>query len=259
MLEPAVRTADCPLGPDQYRYIATRGWWMGSFGTSTGLLLHLTEQWIRQWVPARPERDWLLDREVTGRVRWLTGSAEEAVDEGFDPAAGVPTGRFRAPHGDFYAGLDDLPGRPRPGNWHAPTSGFLDRLPRDPRALLSCLRADGPEGRTASQPFARAVGALRSGLVPADLRATLYAALTALPAVEVDGHATDCEGNPRLALVHDDGPTRTELIIDPANGAFAGERDTLRTASRLGLPAGTVVLCTSVTTRVVDTLGGLPH
>ena len=258
MLEPAVRTADCPLGPDQYRYIATRGWWMGSFGTSTGLLLHLTEQRIRQWVPARPEREWLLDREVTGRVRWLTGTAEEADDEGFDPAAGVPTGRFRAAHGDFYAGLDDLPARPRPGNWHVPTAAFLARLPRDPEALLCCLRADGPEGRTASQPFARAVGALRSGLVPADLRAALYAALTALPAVEIDQHATDCDGNPRFALVHDDGPTRTELIINPVDGAFAGERDILRTATRLGLPAGTVVLCTSVTNDVVDTLGGLP-
>ena len=129
LLEPAVRTADCPLGPDQYRYIATRGWWMGSFGTSTGLLLHLTEQWIRQWVPARPERDWLLDREVTGRVRWLTGSAEEADDEGFDPAAGVPTGRFRAPHGDFYAGLDDAA---RAAGVRAtgtpPTPAFLDLL-----------------------------------------------------------------------------------------------------------------------------------
>ena len=58
--------------------------------------------------------------------------------------------------------------------------------------------------------------------------------------------------------MHDDGPTRTELIINPADGTFAGERDTLRTASRLGLAAGTVVLCTSVTTRVVDTLGGVP-
>jgi hypothetical protein len=258
LLEPAVRTADCPLGPDQYRFIATRGWFMGSFGTPTRLLLHLTEQSIRQWVPARPERDWLLDREVTGRVRWLTGTAEEADDEGFDPAAGIPTGRFRAAHGDFYADLDELPARRRPGSWHAPTTSFLAHLPRDPRALLRCLRADGPEGRTASQPFVRAVGALRSGLVPADLRAALYAALMALPAVEIDEHATDCEGNPRLALVHDDGPTRTELIIDPVDGAFAGERDTLRTASRLGLAAGTVVLCTSVTTHVVDTLGGLP-
>jgi hypothetical protein len=258
LLEPAVRTADRPLGPDQYRYVATRGWWMGSFGTSAGMLLHLTEQRIRQWVPARPERDWLLDREVTGRVRWLTGSAEEADGEGFDLTDAVPTGRYRAAHGDFYAGLDDLAPRRRVGTWHAPTAEFLAGLPRDPTALLACLRADGPEGRTASQPFTRAVGALRTGLVPADLRAALYVALTELPAVKVDDHATDLDGNARIALVHDDGPTRTELLVDPDDGGFAGECDTLRTDSRLGLTAGTVVLCTTVTNRVVDTLGGLP-
>ena len=258
MLEPAVRTADCPLGPDQYRYIATRGWWMGSFGTSAGLLLHLTEQWIRQWVPARPERDWLLEREVTGRVQWLTGSAQEAEDEGFALADAVPTGRYRAAHGDFYAGLDGLAPRRRHGTWHVPTADFLARLPRDPDALLARLQADGPEGRAASQPFARAVGTLRSGLVPADLRATLYTALVQLPAVEVDPDATDLDGDVRTALVHDAGPTRTELFIHPDDGSFAGECDTLRTDSRLGLPAGTVVLFTTVTSRVVDILGDLP-
>jgi len=256
LLEPAVRTADYPLGPDQYRYIATRGWWMGSFGTSTGLLLHLTEQWIRQWVPARPERDWLLDREVTGRVRWLTGTAEEADDEGFDLLDAVPVGRYRAPHGDFYA-AQPAPRRPV-GTWHAPTADFLARLPRDPVALLARLQADGPEGRVAGQPFARAVGALRSGLVPADLRAALYAALVELPAVKLDENATDLDGNARLAFVHDDGPTRTELLVDPDDGSFAGECDTLRSDSRLGLTTGTVVLCTTSTSRVVDTLGGLP-
>jgi hypothetical protein len=258
LLEPAVRTADRPLGPDQYRYVATHGWWMGSFGTSTGMLLHLTEQWVRLWIPARPERDWLLDREVTGRVRWLTGSAREAAAEGFDLADAVPTGRYRAAYGDFYAVLDDLAPRCRPGTWHAPTPEFLARLPRDPPALLARLCADGPEGRAASQPFARAVGALRSGLVPADLRAAFYAALVTLPAVTVEENATDLDGNARVALVHDDGPTRTELLVDPADGGFAGECDTLRTASRLGLAAGTVVLSTGVVSTVVDTLGGLP-
>lgn len=259
MLEPAVPTADRPLGPDQYRFVATRGWWMGSFATSDGLLLHLTEQWVRQWIPARPERDWLLDRSVTGRVRWLTGSAADAADEGFDLADAVPTGRYRAAHGDFYAGLDDLGPRRRPGTWHAPTPEFLARLPRDPDELLHRLRADGPEGRTASQPFTRAVGALRSGLVPADLRAALYSALVTLPAVSVKDQVTDLDGGTRLALVHDDGPTRTELLVDPADGAFAGECDTLRTPSRLGLATGTVVLCTTVRSAVVDTLGGLPR
>ena len=257
MLEPAVRTADRPLGPDQYRYVATRGWWLGSFATSDGLLLHLTEQWVRQWIPARPERDWLLDRAVTGRVRWLTGSAAEAEAEGFDLADAVPTGHYRAAHGDFYAALDGP--RRRPGSWHAPTPEFLARLPRDPEALLARLRADGPEGRTASQPFARAVGALRSGLVPADLRAVLYGTLVTLPAVSVKDQVTDLDGNTRLALVHDDGPTRTELLIDPADGRFAGECDTLRTPSRLGLATGTVVLCTTVSDAVVEALGDLPR
>jgi hypothetical protein len=258
LLEPSVRTADRPLGPDQYRYVATRGWWMGSFGTSAGMLLHLTEQWIRQWIPARPERDWLLDREVTGRVRWLTGSAREAAAEGFDLADAVPTGRYRAAHGDYYAALDGLAPRRRPGSWHAPTTEFLAGLPRDPQALLTRLCADGPEGRAASQPFARAVGAMRSGLVPADLRAAFYAALVTLPAVSVDGCAKDLDSNARMAFVHDDGPTRTELFVDPADGGFAGERDTLRTRSRLGLAAGTVVLCTTVVSTVVDTIGGVP-
>jgi hypothetical protein len=258
LLEPDLRTVDRPLGPDQYRYVATRGWWLGSFCTSAGLLLHLTEQRIRQWVPARPERDWLLDREVTGRVRWLTGTAEEAEDEGFDLTDAVPTGRYRAAHGDFYAALDDRAPRRPIGTWHAPTADFLARLPRDPVALLAWLQADGPDGRVAGQPFARAVGALRSGLVPADLRAALYAALVELPAVKLDENATDLDGHARVAFVHDDGPTRTELLVDPADGTFAGECDILRSDSRLGLTAGTVVLCTTATSRVADTLGGLP-
>jgi hypothetical protein len=258
LLELAVRTTDRPLRPDQYRYLATRGWWMGSVNTREGLLLYLSEQRIREWVPARPEREWLLDREVTGRVQWLTGSAEEAADAGFDLAAAVPTGRYRAAHGDYYAELNDLAPRRRAGSWHAPTPEFLARLPRNPAALLARLRADGPEGRVAAQPFARAAGALRSGLVPADLRAALYMALTGLPAVHVDRHAADLEGNPRLALVHEAGPTRTELLVDPADGTFAGECDTVRGGSRLGLAPGTVVLCTAVTSGVVDGPGQAP-
>ena len=115
-----------------------------------------------------------------------------------------------------------------------------------------------PEGRTASQPFARAVGALRSGLVPADLRAAFYAALVALPAVSVDENAKDLDGNAahRVRARRRAHPHRADHR--PGGRRFAGERDTLRTASRLGLAAGTVVLCTSVVTTVVDTLGGLP-
>ena len=142
----------------------------------------------------------MLDREVTGRVRWLTGTAQEADDEGFDPAAGVPTGRFRATHGDFYAGAR------RPAR--AAADGHLarpDHRPSSPACRATrgpCSPGCAPTARRGAPPRSRSPGpsgALRSGLVPADLRAALYAALTALPAVSLDEHATDCDGQRRAS------------------------------------------------------------
>ena len=52
--------------------------------------------------------------------------------------------------------------------------------------------------------------------------------------------------------MHDVGRTRTELMIDPEHGQFAGERDTLRAESRCGLRAGTVISSTAVTVSVTD-------
>jgi hypothetical protein len=208
----------------------------------------------------------VLERELTGAQTWLTGSAEAAAAEGFDLRDVAPVGRFRAPHGEFDTSvetgedeLSDTPcarnGTPRRGNWQSPTVGFLHRLPRDPAALLERLREDNPGSWFG--PFAAAVTALRTTLVPAELRAAFYRALTALPgvslrdAVNVDGHAC-------LAIVHDIGRTRTELMVDPADGQFAGERDTLRSDSRCGLPAGTVISSTAVRTAVVDAVGERP-
>lgn len=168
----------------------------------------------------------------------------------------------RGPGGDFRVD-DDAPddisswaGSPTPdtrrrrGTWHAPTADFLAALPRDPAELLDRL-LDGPPSRFTT-PFSRAVDLLRSGAVPADLRAALYTALLHLPAVTVNPATSDPGGRPCLALVHDAGPTRTELFIDSAGGQFAGERDTLRKDSTLGIGAGTVISTTVVRTTVVD-------
>ena len=86
---------------------------------------HLVEHVLTQWVPARPERDWLLDHRVTGGVQWLSGSQRAAEAAGFDPCEGVPVGRFRAPYGDFHAEYEGRrPGR-RTVGWHTPTREFL--------------------------------------------------------------------------------------------------------------------------------------
>lgn len=257
---PAIEASDRPLRPDQYVLVRTHAWWLGSFGRHN----HLTEHLLHQWVPARPERDWLLVRELGGGRTWLTGSEQDARDEGFDPDDLGPVGRFRAPYGDFDSAADaagdpDLCA-PRPhsrrGSWQAPTTEFLAQLPRDPTALRGRLREDNP-GEWFS-PFTAAVTALRTCLVAADLRTALYWALAGLPAVTVAETVPDADGRDCLALIHDAGHTRTELLVDPADGQFAGERDTLRVDARCGLTAGTVISATAVTTTVVNALGELP-
>ena len=255
----AIEASDRPLRSDQYTYVETHAWWMGTFGRHT----HLTEHRVRQWIPARADREWLLERELTGAQRWLVGSAEEAADDGFDLRDVGPIGRFVARHGRFVlngehdeAELHCAPTPPRRGNWQAPTPGFFAELPRNPEQLRARL-CDENTGSWFG-PFAAAVNVLRTALVPAALRSAIYGALLGLPHVTRMDGVSDIDGRPCIAVVHDAGRTRTELLVTPEDGQFAGERDTLRMDSRFGLPAGTVISTTAVTTSTVDGLGELP-
>lgn len=255
MPDVAIEAFDRPLRPDQYTYVETHAWWMGTFRAHS----HLTEHLLRQWIPARNDREWVLDRELTGKQEWLIGSAEQAADEGFDLRDIAPVGRFRAAHGRFDAAEGGFcgPSRDVPrGNWQTPTREFFATLPREPEALHTRLAGENPGNWFG--PFTAGVTALRTCLVPADLRAPLYLALARLPGVTAAQHVADVDGRQCLALVHDAGRTRTELLVSPENGQFAGERDTLRTDSRCGLPAGTVISSTSVRTDVVDEPGASP-
>ena len=141
-----------------------------------------------------------------------------AREDGFNLRELVPTGRFRARHGEFDAtGTDPRAAhcataaarRAETGS-HRPVSSSSDC--RGIRHLAGRLCADNP-GSWFS-PFAAAVTALRTGLVPAELRGALYRALTGLPGVSARARA-NIDGQDCLALVHDAGRTRTELMIDP--------------------------------------------
>ncbi len=285
MLDPAIAVSDRPVATHQYRYVETHAWWLGTFGPHQ----HLSEHRLRQWIPARPECPWVLERELTGAQTWLVGSAEDAMADGFDLRDIAPVGRFSAPYGEFDTDLgtdlgSDLDGEfagdfttdfdtafhgtfhstlcapprpPRRGSWQSPTIEFIQRLPQEPEALLARLVEDNPGSWFG--PFAAAVTALRTTLVPAELRAVFYRALTALPDVTIDEDAVNVDGHSCVAIVHDAGRTRTELMIDTTDGQFAGERDTLRIDSRCGLRAGTVISTTAVVTAVVDAEGELPR
>jgi hypothetical protein len=260
MIDFAAVVTDEPVGSGQYRYIATHAWSMASFGTATRIYgAYLGEHLMREWVPVDPRQDWLLERENTDRRQWLVGSAEQAVADGFELRDGWPSGRWRAPYGDFYAADAHREPGPRPGWWQVPTPEFLVGLPRDPQRLHQRLSTDSRDDRPGyTGVLVYALDALRTGLVPADLRAALYRALLMLPGMTIVESAQNLDGVPAVALVHDDGTRRTEVFIDPANGHFIGERDTVTSNTDRGLKAGTVTKHTAVRTATADAIGGVP-
>lgn len=252
-----VQVIDEPIEPGQYRYLATRAWWMASFGSRRRSYAYLAEHLMREWIPADARDDWLLERENTGRRQWVLGTAEQAIADGFEVVDSWPTGRWRAPYGNYYARDQHSTTDAEPGWWQLPTADFLAGLPRDPERLLQRLKADGREDRPGyTGALVYALDALRTGLIPADLRAALYQALLKLPGMAAVDGATNLDGSAAVALVHNDGTLRTEAFIDPTNGHFIGERDTV--TGRGHLPSGTVTASTAVHRVTVDTVGARP-
>jgi hypothetical protein len=256
MIDSAATATDEPLGPDQYLYIATRAWWMATHSSPPHRYSYLAEVTSHIWVPSDQQKDWLMDRQLTGRRVWVQGSEEQAAQVGVQISEAWPTGRWRAPYGDFFAASAGQPS-PRVGSWQIPTPEFLAALPRDPRQLLNHLQADSPNDEPGyNGAFAYAADALRTGLVPADLRAALYRALLMLPTTKLTA-PTDAEKGQDISLSSDDGHSRTEIFITSANGQFAGERSTV-TRDTGDLKAGTVTQSTTVTITTVDSIGQMP-
>ena len=94
---------------------------------------------------------------------------------------------------------------------------------------------------------------LRTGLIPADLRAALYKAAALIPGVTVTDNQATLRGQTGVAIgrVEDVSHMRQDIIIDPLTGQLIGERSVL-TEGTGDIPAGTVAGWTTIRTRVVD-------
>ena len=79
----SIAATDRPLRSGQYVYVETHAWWL----TTHGPHQLLAEHRLRQWVPADAEREWVLEREITGAQEWLNGTAEvpRSCAERFNP------------------------------------------------------------------------------------------------------------------------------------------------------------------------------
>ncbi|MFB2581317.1 CU044_5270 family protein [Herbiconiux sp. P15] len=245
-----ISTSDPVVGPGQYLLIETVA--VNSSTTTDGnggFVSYLDRSHDELYVPYDRDGDWVWMRHARVPVQTFGPASEAFATEQqglFDDEL------LRAPGGTFYGGT--------------PTeiSGDYEALPRDPHQLLNAIYI-----KTLTQGQSRdgaALGwitdVLRSGTVPADLRAALYKAAAEIPGVTITDQEATLDGTTGIAIgrVETVTNTRQDIIVDPATGQFIGERE-VNLAATNGLPAGTASESTAVTTTVVDAApeGGTPY
>ena len=229
-----IRALDEPVPAGSYRYIATHSM-ATSYGPGVAVLFGSRYE---TWVPADPAGEWFMLRTDTGERTPLLGTEGQGKEAGLDIRSNPE--RLSGRCGAFYPDSGDL--CTAAGNWQGPTATFIAELPRDPRQLYDRLRADTKgHGQDPDQEVLVYVAdALRSGLLPADLRAALYRALTYLPTLEITERTTTLDGHTGTALGITAAGEQREIVIDPATGTFIGERQRL-VKDRDGIPAGTII------------------
>ncbi|GAB3431432.1 CU044_5270 family protein [Actinophytocola sediminis] len=246
---------DEPLRPGQYRYLTTHGWHqagnmtIGDGGMAEDLeVTFLVEERRQLWIPADPTEQCLLRGTSGENFIWLVGDEEKAGELGIETPQ-RKTFEHRVPCGDFADGW-----------WQQPSTDFLAALPRDPDALYDRLRRD-TEGRGADpdlEVLVYVTDALRTGLVPADLRAALYRALAKVPGLEVTEQVANLDGREGTAYGITVDGERTDVIVDPVTGQYLGERR-IDLDGRDGIPADTTTSYTAMSPPVtVPTPGTTP-
>ncbi|MBT2550536.1 CU044_5270 family protein [Arthrobacter sp. ISL-65] len=249
-----IQTSDPVVGPGQYLKIETTAVYsagsVAADGTQTSWLDKTGGQ---VYVPADRKREWVWNREERVPLESSSKAAKAAAAEIRKADQGRPKGQpsivgiLRAPGGAFY------------GNKPTAIIGTplteAGSLPRDPRALLNIIqeRTKGAGPSPEMEALITIADALRTGVIPADLRAALYKAAALIPGVTVvDKQATlNGKTGTAIGIQSPDGGARQEIIIDPVTGLMIGERDVSLKATA-DFPAGTATSWTSVQTSVVN-------
>ncbi|MFC6089319.1 CU044_5270 family protein [Saccharothrix lopnurensis] len=259
----AITATDLPLAPGQYRYIAAHQWNSISmvFGrpadqptAAPAGYTWLRESRYEKWIPRDQSQDWMERRTPLEGLRWLGGTVPEA--EAPEPEiTETDTGERRGRCGDFFPEARPKKVCGDPADWDNP--GFYDALPRDPQAIVAYLRdATAHRGSAPTAVFHWGVEILRTGLMPADLRAQWYRALALLEGVTAFEQGVNLDGRTGVAIGMESPLERRELIIDPATGDFIGERTAAGPESYdPWIEPGTVTGFSSITTTVVDGIG----
>jgi hypothetical protein len=122
-------------------------------------------------------------------------------------------------------------------------------LPEDPEALLAKLREvfptgsgpDGPREAEDEHSFRALSVLLQSYPLPPDAMARIYRAMATVGGVEVTDHLIrDASGRQVIAVTreYDREDSRREILIDPVDYSYAGERDVVTRTHEIAGPDG---------------------
>lgn len=247
-----IQTSDPVVGPGQYLKIETTAVYGHSSVAADGTQASWLEKTGGQvYVPADRNGLWVWNREDRVPATFfneVSKAAATKMQESLAKDAGPSlVGIQRAPHGAFYGSeqtvMNGLP------------VGKISSLPEDPQALLKVIRerTEGAGPSPEMEALITIADTLRTGVVPASLRAALYKAAALIPGVTVVDKQATLNGKTGIAIgiPSPDGSTRQEIIIDPATGLMIGERNVALKATA-DFPAGTATAWTAVQTSVVN-------
>jgi hypothetical protein len=257
---------DPTLAPGQYLRATTEAWQQEQ---ADGVHF-LARQRMETWVPANDEGTWYW-RETDGLGTKFANTADEAKVRAHDPSYFTSSTTVSSGHHGRPDKATD--GQPQPStapaspNWDFPTPAWLAQQPTDPDAMLAAIERSLPatqagvraKGDVPTLAFEKLGYTMATGFVPAAQRAALYRAATKIPGVTLVSAAATIDGHHGVAVGHVGplGDVRDELIFDPTDGTFLGERQVvLKSAEGDGnMPVGSTYRSTSVTGDVT----GDPH
>jgi hypothetical protein len=222
--EKSMNFTDPVPGTGQYLLVSTHANWLTA---GDGTKPHLAPQNIDVYVPSDANQEWVLDRD------WGDKETRREV--------------VRAQHGDFY----DSP-------WTVVGLQEMDAMPRDGKALYELFNSQYQGGSASRNEdnFVRITDLLRTGMIPADLRAGLYEALALVPGVSISENQKNSDGRSGTAIGRTEalrGGERSEILIDPNTGLVIGERDVM-TIAAFGFGINNVTGHTAIDYQIVDSI-----
>lgn len=249
--ELTIKTSDPVVNPGQYLKIESTNLWSteASEATAAGEAdpnknwIWLDTEKMSMYIPADRNDEWVWKR--SGRIPTTffdEGSKNYALSQA--KSMGDTSELLRAPKGAFYDQESSFP-----------DADELAAYSRNPRVLLNGIYKStlGSGQSIDGEALVYIADLLRTGLVPADLRAALYKAAAMIPGVTIAEDQATLDGQKGIAIgrVEDVSHLRQDIIIDPLTGQLIGERQVM-TQEEYGFPAGTAIAWTTIRTTVVD-------